>query len=228
MELTVLGKYGPYPKPGTGAASGYLVKNGNDMLVLDMGSGTLSRLMSLIDLRALGAVYISHLHFDHTSDLLPFRYALEDLNHTVTIFTEKSDTEWYKTLFSHPNFNVVNVSPESDVKYGSLSLSFKEMKHTVPALAIKIKGDKTLTYTGDSLYNDNIPWCFSESDCVLGDFSKPEGFKGPHMNVKIAKELKEKYGTRIIATHLSTDYDPTEDFSGTGIEVSEELKTYII
>ena len=47
------------------------------------------------------------------------------------------------------------------------------------------------------------------------------------MNVKIAKELKARYkDVRIIATHLSTDFDPTDAFKGTGIEVSEELKTY--
>ena len=56
MELTVLGKYGPYPKAGGGAASGYLVKNGGDSLLLDMGSGTLSRLLSSVDLKNLGGI----------------------------------------------------------------------------------------------------------------------------------------------------------------------------
>lgn len=229
MELTVLGKYGPYPKAKDGAASGYLVKNGNDALVLDMGSGTLSRLLSFIDLKELGGIFISHLHYDHTSDLLPLRYALEETDTTINIFTAYEDSEWYKILFSHRNFNVINVSDGDKIDFGKTKLSFKSMKHTVPDLAIKIEGDKTLCYTGDSVYNDNIPWCFEGSDCVLGDFSKPEGFMGPHMNVKIAKELKRLYkDTRIIATHLSTDFDPTEEFRSTGIEVSEELKTYIL
>lgn len=227
MELTVLGKYGPYPKAGGYAASGYLVKNGGDSLLLDMGSGTLSRLLSSVDLKNLGGIFISHLHYDHTSDLLPLRYALEETNTTLNIYTAFEESEWYKILFSHRNFNVINVFDGADVSLGSMKLSFKDMKHTVPDLAIKIRGDKTLCYTGDSVYNDNIPWCFEGTNCVLGDFSKPEGFKGPHMNVKIAKELKARYkDVRIIATHLSTDFDPTDAFKGTGIEVSEEFKTY--
>ena len=50
MELTVLGKYGPYPKAGTGAASGYLVSDGGVNLALDMGSGTLARLQQMTDI----------------------------------------------------------------------------------------------------------------------------------------------------------------------------------
>ena len=103
MKLTVLGKYGPYPKAGTGAASGYLVTQGETALVMDMGSGTLSRLCNCIDVRKITAIFISHLHYDHTSDLLAFRYLLEDLNHKVTIYTAASDSEWYKILFS-PHF----------------------------------------------------------------------------------------------------------------------------
>lgn len=44
MKLTVLGKYGPYGKAGNGSTSGYLVENCGDYIVLDMGSGTLSKL----------------------------------------------------------------------------------------------------------------------------------------------------------------------------------------
>lgn len=42
MKLTVLGKYGPYPKAG-GATSGYLLKTNDKIVVLDMGSETLSK-----------------------------------------------------------------------------------------------------------------------------------------------------------------------------------------
>ena len=82
MELTVLGKYGPYPKAGGGAASGYLVKNGGDSLLLDMGSGTLSRLLSSVDLKNLGGIFISHLHYDHTTDLLPLKKRTQHLTYT--------------------------------------------------------------------------------------------------------------------------------------------------
>ena len=229
MELTVLGKYGPYGKAGTGAASGYLVKNQDDYLVMDMGSGTLSRLMGVVDIRQIKHIFISHLHFDHTSDLLPFRYLLEELDHTVNIYTHKEDTPWYKILFDHPNFNVINIDENSEIKIGSMTLSFLKMHHTVTDYAVIIKGEKTFCYTGDTMYNGNIPKCFSLSDYVLADCSKTKGFNGPHMNVENAIELSEKYSAKIIATHLSADFDPTVIFKPyKNIAVAEELKKYIL
>ena len=76
MKLTVLGKYGPYGKAGNGAASSYLVENNNEYLVLVMGPGTLSRLQSVVDIKNVHYIYLSHLHYDHTSDFLAFRYLL--------------------------------------------------------------------------------------------------------------------------------------------------------
>ena len=147
MELTVLGKYGPYGKAGGGCSSGYLVKNGDDFIVLDMGCGTLSRLMSQVDVTKIKHIYISHLHYDHTSDLLVFRYLLEELNHTVNIYTHHEDSEWYNILFDHPNFNVVNIDEDTVINIGSMELGFLPMKHTVTDYAIIIRGDKTLCYT---------------------------------------------------------------------------------
>lgn len=229
MELTVLGKYGPYGKAGTGAASGYLVKNQDDYLVMDMGSGTLSRLMDVADIKTIKHIFISHLHFDHTSDLLPFRYLLEELDHTVNIYTHKEDTPWYKILFDHPNFNMINIDENSEIKIGSMTLSFLKMNHTVTDYAVIINGEKTLCYTGDTVYNDNIPKCFEISDLVLADCSKPRGFDGPHMNVEDAIKLSKEYFAKIIATHLSADFDPTELLKPyKNITVAEELTTYIL
>lgn len=227
MELTVLGKYGPYGKAKTGAASGYLVTDRDEKIVLDMGSGTLSRLMGVTDIKTVKHIFVSHLHFDHTSDLLPFRYLLEELNHTVNIYTRKEESEWYKILFDHPNFNVVNVDEDTEIKIGDMTLGFYKMKHTVPCLAVVIKGEKTLCYTGDTVYNDNIEKLFSFGDYVLADCSKPKGFHGPHMNVDNAKEFANKYSAKIITTHLSADFDPTNEFADyPDITVAEELKTY--
>ena len=229
MELTVLGKYGPYGKAGTGAASGYLVKNQEDYLVMDMGSGTLSRLMAAVDIKKINHIFISHLHFDHTSDLLPFRYLLEEINHTVNIYTHKENTEWYKILFEHPNFNVINIDENSNIKIGSMTIEFLQMRHTVTDYAVIIKGDKTLCYTGDTLYNENIQRCFEKSDWVLADCSKPKEFRGPHMTVSDAVNLSKKYPAKIIATHLSADFDPAEEIKAfPNITVAEELKTYIL
>lgn len=228
MELFVLGKYGPYTK-GQGCTSGYLVKNQNDYLVLDLGSGTLARLCEKVDITKIKDIFISHLHYDHTADLLVLRYLLEDLSHAVNIYTHRESTPWYNILFNHPNFNIVNIDENSKIKIGSMELSFLPMEHSVTDYAVIISGDRTLCYTGDTVFNQNIIKCFDLSDWVLADCSKPRGFCGPHMTVDSANRLGEKYPQKtIIATHQSYDYNPKNDLKFDNIISAEENTTYKI
>lgn len=225
MKLTVLGKYGPYPKAG-GACSSYLVEDGATLL-LDLGSGTLSRLLTLKNIEEVDAIFISHLHFDHTADLLSLIYLLEEKGLSLPVYTEKSDSEWYKLLFDRPEFNIINVDENSTVNIKNLSLSFYRMKHTASDLAVKIKGSKTLLYTGDTLYNDNVIPAFVGCDLVVADCSKVPGFAGPHMTAEQAVALREKTGVRILSSHLGADYSPEEIYFGIeGLSVAEEMKTY--
>ncbi len=230
MELHILGKYGPYGKAGVGAASGYLITENDTTILLDMGSGVLSRLIDKIDIKKLDAIYISHLHFDHTSDLLPFRYLLEELDHKMTIYTHKEDSEWYRILFNHYLFNVIPIDENTTIQLKDISLSFFLMDHPMTNYAIKIKGeDKTFLYTGDTRYCQNLFDALTNVDCALADCSKPSVFIGGHMTADKAIEIHKKTGIRIIATHLSPDFSPDELFKGyEKIEVAQEHKTYKI
>lgn len=76
MELTVLGGSAAAPNPGD-ASSGYLVTSGDTTILLDCGSGVVSKLRAQTDERVLSGVVISHLHADHTIDLVTLRYALK-------------------------------------------------------------------------------------------------------------------------------------------------------
>ena len=61
MFLTVLGRHGPYPRPG-GACSGYLLEDGETRVLIDCGSGVLSRLLEIMRPEQLDAIVLSHLH----------------------------------------------------------------------------------------------------------------------------------------------------------------------
>ena len=229
MKLTVLGKYGPYPKAGTGATSGYLLEEGDNKIALDMGTGTLARLLAATDLRALSAVYISHFHYDHTSDLLPFRYVLDDLGVTVNVITQYEDSDWYRTLFTSPRFHVVNIDACSEVKLGDWKLTFYEMKHPARDYAIRIEGEKTFVYTGDTVLCDELYRAAAGADCVLCGCAKPAGFKGPHMAGDDAVKFAEETGLKIIVTHFAPSFDAEKDMpKHENIILAEEGKTYTI
>jgi len=73
LRVTVLGSGNPWVKRAQASAS-ILVEVGNaerDLLVFDLGSGSLANYASLkLPVNKLNKVFLSHLHADHTSDLL--------------------------------------------------------------------------------------------------------------------------------------------------------------
>lgn len=229
MELTILGKYGPYGKAGVGAASGYLVSDGDFKMLCDMGSGILSRLISIVDVRQLDGIFISHLHYDHTSDLLPFRYLLEEIEHPITIYTHFEDSEWYRILFNHRLFNIVNIDESTALDIRGVRLEFFRMSHAVTDYGIRFTGSGKLLYTGDTVYTDEIIKAGSGCDVILADCTKPTHFIGAHMTADKAVVIREKTGAKVIATHLAPDYSPDEVLGGCeGIEIAEEGRTYRI
>ena len=76
MDLMVIGCDGTYPS-ANGACSGYLVRAGDARILMDCGSGVMSKLMALMDPARLSAVILTHWHNDHASDMLVLRYYLQ-------------------------------------------------------------------------------------------------------------------------------------------------------
>ena len=66
MKVTILGCSGGFPS-SLGPASSYLVEADGYRLVLDMGNGSMSRLL-LTGSPDVDAIILSHLHVDHCGD----------------------------------------------------------------------------------------------------------------------------------------------------------------
>ena len=75
MRVTVLGKSPAFADVG-GACSGYLVQEGATTLLMDIGNGVFGKLRAAVDYTTVDAVVVSHMHADHSLDLVPFAYAL--------------------------------------------------------------------------------------------------------------------------------------------------------
>lgn len=200
MKLTVIGNYGPYPTKKATATSCYLFED-KVKILLDFGTGSIANLSEVCDISDIDYIFVSHLHFDHTSDLLPLRYLLADKKKKIKILTQYSDSEYYKILFNTPQFEVINIDKNSTLNIEGLELTFFETVHPVANLGIKIKGDKTFVYTGDTVYYKGIEQDLEKSDIVLIDALKDDDFKGPHMKSIEAIKLQQKLGGIYILTH---------------------------
>jgi len=230
MKLLVLGKYGPFESASGGVCNCYLVSGENTRLLLDMGPGSLGRVQRAVDIKAIDAIYISHLHFDHTADLLSFRYLLDVLNHKVKIYAPLDNSPYCNVLFDSPRFEVIDTNQNKNFTVGEFNCTLVKTNHPVTNYGIRISSNgKTLVYTGDTAMCEELTELLSNADLAVGDFSKAPDFKGFHLTVNDAKDLASKLNIKILASHITPTDAKINHFKGCkNIKTAKEWKTYKI
>jgi ribonuclease BN (tRNA processing enzyme) len=165
LSLTVLGCDGSWTGPG-GAGSGYLVRSGATNLWMDAGPGTFARLQEHIDPASIDAVFISHHHPDHWTDLhalvIHARYALGREGIPIyaaaglgkhTDLLQSRECEWFP------------LTDGDKAHIGELDLSFHRTDHTFETLAARIGvGSRALGYSADT----GPGWTLAELGTGLG------------------------------------------------------------
>ena len=226
MKLTVLGKYGPYPAAGGGTSS-YLMESGKTRVNIDFGSGAVSR-----TLKATGklpeTIVLSHLHFDHTSDLLPLVYAIKK---PTVVYMPFDDSPICEIVSSLPVFSPVKISDGLKTQIGDMTFEFIRLPHPAESYGMKISDGKTsFFYSGDTVYDERIADKMRNCSLALLDAAQPtECASGkPHMSIREAKKLFDETGVKVLLTHVSPELSPYEEAKLLGLEVAEEMKVYEI
>jgi ribonuclease BN (tRNA processing enzyme) len=173
MKLTILGASAARPN-GNDASAGYLVQSETTSIVLDCGAGVVSKLQAVFDPRLLDAVVISHLHSDHTLDLVALRYGLRyappgpvppiplymppdsrdflaRLGAVFGIGAESQGDFWADTLEVREYGDYLESG--EPLVIGDLSLTFAPMQHYVSVWAIRVAElatGRVLTYSADT------------------------------------------------------------------------------
>ncbi|MDR5657958.1 MBL fold metallo-hydrolase [Serpentinicella sp. ANB-PHB4] len=245
MKLTVLGCYGPYPK-ANGACSGYLLEDDNTKILIDCGSGVLSKLFSLCnDLNKLDAIFISHLHADHMSDLLVLKYAIGigqmmgKVKNSIQIYLPASPKDEYDKIQYNSAFvrNIINESSKVQVK--GIEVTFKKTNHPIECYAMSfVKDEKKFVYSGDTKKFNGLPDFVNGSDLFLCEASMLEKDRTEtvyHLSAKQAAEVAlEADIKRVLLTHLLPEikqeslFNEARDIFPYIIEIAEEGKTYFI
>lgn len=246
MKLTILGKYGPFPAPG-GACSGYLLEAGDVSLVIDLGSGTLSRLRRLKPWLDVDAVLLSHLHSDHMADMLVLRYALQQFAARgirvpmplPVVAPDAPETE-YRQLTSSGVFDMLPIQDKMRIRFKDVIVSFYRVIHPVPTYAMVFEqGNKKLVYSGDTGYSDDLPELFSNADLLLADtcFLQSEGGNAApaHLTtLEIAELAKKSNVKQLLCTHIwgggYTDSQILQEVTQIcpGAMIAEEMHEYYI
>ena len=210
MKLRVLGCHGPYP-PAGGCTSGYLLENDGKALLMDCGAGVMGRLAQYWDAANLEAVLLSHLHFDHASDLLVMRYYLEIAEKTLPVYVPPEDESPFLGLLSAPAFEV-RPYPEA-LEIMGLTVTTLPVRHPVPCRALRITdGEKALVFTGDTNDCEALPAFAFGADALLADAAFLSGewsAEKPHMSAAGAARLaQDASAKRLYLTHLPVRHHP--------------------
>ena len=172
--LTILGNNGPYPAAG-GACSGYLLSSdsGDTRILIDCGTGVLNRLLDECALDELDAVLLSHLHYDHMSDMLPMQYALQfhPRPHPLPVYApEDSSSALFRLVTSVPCFDFHPVAPGASFSLADADVRVAAARHPVPAVGYIIShAGKTFGYTGDTNTLPSLADDFRGCDLLLAD-----------------------------------------------------------
>ena len=212
MRLTILGNNGPYPAPG-GACSGYLVESdsGNTRILIDCGTGVLASLTKMLPAERLNAIVLSHLHFDHMSDMLPMRYYFQfhPLARPMNVFLPGAPAD-VRALMEDKQFDLW---PMREATIGEMRLRFCRVRHPVPTYAISVECDgRRMVYTGDTntepaleLFADGADLRLADAGLSSADYSE----NAPHLSTGLCGQLaRDARAKQLVLTHLNPKYAP--------------------
>ncbi|WP_100373618.1 MBL fold metallo-hydrolase [Bacillus sp. FJAT-45037] len=212
MKVTVVGFWHAYPEKNE-ATSGYLVEHGETKVLLDCGSGVLSNLGNYCDVTELDGLVLSHYHHDHFADVGPLQYAriinesMGKNTKPLTIYGHQEDSESFSKLTYKGFVQSSAYKEDHPLKIGPFTFTFQRTKHPVPCFAMKVTCEKkTLVYTGDSSYFEQLAEFTKGSDLLIAECS---GYRGDqvarfgHMNSEdVAKLANSSAVDQVMISHL--------------------------
>lgn len=213
MKVKLLGINGPFPSAG-GACSSYLIESENTRILVDAGSGSLSNLMKFMDPAELDAIFLSHLHWDHITDIPVLNYylyisGLQGQNvPAIPLYLPETPKGVFDILSTFKTFDINILNEESCINIGNLIVTARQMTHPVESYALKFSGEgKSLVYSGDTTFNQKLPVFAKSCDLLIADSAFLEsGLKktSPHMcAAQCALTASEAGAGRLLLTHLN-------------------------
>lgn len=191
MRLTVVGCSGSFAGPESPASS-YLVQAEYEgrtwSVVLDLGNGALGPLQRYVNLAALDAVFVSHLHPDHCVDVCGLyvtrKYRPEGpVEGQLPIHAPSGAEERFGLMYhglehgGMTNEFVVHELADTQVtRVGPFTVTAYRVNHPVEAYGFRVEADgAVLAYTGDTDSCDALTALLTGADLALTDSAFVDG-----------------------------------------------------
>lgn len=217
MRLTILGAGTGVPQPRRSPA-GVLVHIGATPLLFDLGPGTIPRLDAAgISYRDLEYVFLTHLHPDHTLDLVML---LQALNYTPG-FTRERPLHVFGCVGTRALYDDLvraypSVTPRgfeltirelgaARIAFEAWTLETARSGHTATSIAYRIEAEgKAVVYSGDARENPALIEIARAADVLVCECAFPRGYATrDHMTADAVGRLAHAARVqRVVLTHL--------------------------
>lgn len=201
-------------------SSSYLVVTGQATILIDVGPSVVRRLLECgYTTRDIDMVILTHFHVDHTADLSTFLFAsnYDVIPRTKELFIigGKGLHDFYQGLLAvYPwllpkSYEIcLHELREGTLKKSGLVITASHMEHNNESIGVRIEGDKTVVFSGDTDYTQNLIELVKETDLLVVECSFPEKKASGHLNLAMVQKVVEQAKLkRVILSHLYPDWD---------------------
>jgi len=218
MKLTILGSGTILSKERNTAAC--LLEEGASKVLIDFGLGNLRQLQKVCDLDKVASLFLSHVHPDHSLDLISllaykkhlkiFKKAPERAQ--FNLFGPKGTKEFFNNcvkafpFIERLDFPVKITELEvGKLNHFAFNVKSRPVKHTVECLAYSFESaGKKVVFSGDTEYCEGIVSIAEGADLLVLECSMPDSMQGfAHLSPSecglIAKRAKPK---KLLLTHF--------------------------
>ncbi|MFG2883101.1 MBL fold metallo-hydrolase [Streptomyces sp. NPDC048297] len=216
LSLTVLGTASPHPGPDR-PCSGYLLSGGGAEVWVDAGPGTFAALQRYTDPSRLTAIWISHLHADHSADLLAAAYAFAFGGMTpavpVPLYAPQDCARRLAGFLGLPHLgflkDVFDFRPlydGHDVRHWNLRLTARAVAHDSEAYGLRAESQgSVLAYSGDSGPCTALTELACNADLFVceADIDRHHGGEQVHLTPEDAGHIAQEARVReLLVTHV--------------------------
>ena len=239
VKITILGSGTCVPSLKRSSCS-VLMEMGGARLVFDMGIGTMRRLLeSGITIGEVSHIFFSHLHPDHTGELVNFLFASKypegsRRRDRGRITAAAGFMDFYEGLrdvygqWMELEEGIVDIIEMSNSMPDSIQLDFAvvntlPMAHIESSIGYRVTtpDNISIVYTGDTNYCENVVRLAMDADLLICESAFPDDLKAdghltPSLAGRIASEARVK---NLVLTHFSPECE--------GVDIEAQCrKTY--
>lgn len=222
MKVTIVGSGTVVPRIER-RQSCVVVECGGEMLALDLGDGAIRGMLHAgLDPLALDRIFLTHLHPDHTSDLIPLLFSINysdpftPRERLLTLagaepfaWFWRSISETYQgwTSGDYQQALELPVPCSSPLRFREYQIRWAPAKHRPESIAYRIEDNvsgESLVYTGDTEYTESVSELARGAHTLIIECSFPDSSPVPgHLTPKGVSRIARESGVeRVVLTHI--------------------------